>query len=69
MSKYLIEVDAEVDKVLNENAAARGASAEQIISELIHTYLIPAHIMQLEDEWKKGYSECGEINLEWANLK
>lgn len=68
MNKYLIEVDDTMNEILNENARSRALSVEEIIQELLRQYLIPAHILQGE-AMEEGYTESGEVNLEWANLK
>ena len=68
MSKFTIEVDKDLEKVLVGNAALRGMSVEKLIVMLLHRFAVDEHIMKVED-MKLGYEECGEVNLEWANLK
>lgn len=68
MNKYLIEVDDQMNDILKENARLRSLSVEEVIRELLQQYLIPSHIMQGE-AIEEGYTESGEVNLEWANLK
>lgn len=68
MSKYTIEVDEGLEKILAANARARGMSVEKLIELLLHRFSIDKHSMKVE-AMKEGYEECGDINLEWANLK
>lgn len=67
MRIYSIEVDEQMENMINNNAKRQSVSAEQFIVQILNKYVIDAHIMdskQVED----GYKECGEINLELANL-
>lgn len=67
MCKYIIEVNQEVNKVLENNARIRDMSIESLIEEILNKYLIPLHTMDKED-MAKGYIESGDINLEIANI-
>ncbi|MCL2862268.1 MAG: hypothetical protein FWE22_07660 [Firmicutes bacterium] len=64
---YTIKVTEEVNKLLNDNAKRQNVSVEKLISEILSRYVIPVHMMDSET-MEKGYVECGEMNLEWANL-
>lgn len=67
MKKFVIEVSAEVEKLLEENAKAKNISIEKMISAILSQYLISPHILDSEDI-QKAYAECGSLNLDWANL-
>ncbi len=68
VSKYVIEVDAELEKILASSARERNMSVEQLIRLLLHRFAIDPHSIKTED-MKEGYEACGELNLQWANLK
>lgn len=68
MSNYTIEVDEALAKILSEKAALKNMSVEKLIVYLLHRFALDPHSMKVED-MKGGYEECGELNLEWANLK
>lgn len=68
MSKYTIEVNGQLEKILVGNAKAKGMSVEKIIELLLSRFALDSHSMKVE-QLKDGYEACGEINLDWANLK
>lgn len=68
MSKFTIEVDEELERVLVKNAAIGGVSVEKFIELLLNRFAVDRHSMKVED-MKAGYEDCAELNLEWANLK
>ncbi len=67
MIKYWIEVSDELNRILTDNAKAKNLTIEQLIAEVLSRFTISAHILDSEDT-QKGYAECGDINLDWANL-
>lgn len=68
MSKFIIEVKPELETRLRDVARIKGMSVEDYVSYLVNRYAVSLHTMSIE-EIEKGYAECGDINLEWANLK
>jgi hypothetical protein len=68
VSKYVIEVDTELESILASGARERNMSVEQLIRLLLHRFAIDPHSIKAED-MKDGYEACGELNLQWANLK
>ncbi|MCI9031753.1 MAG: hypothetical protein HFK09_04435 [Clostridia bacterium] len=68
MRSYLIEVDEELDKILGSAAALKNMSVEKLITLLLHRFALDPHSMKVED-MQSGYVSCGDLNLEWANLK
>ena len=65
MSKYIIELDGEYEKMLIDGAKSRNISAEQFISDIIDRYLPLMHIINQED-MAEGYRKMAEINLDLA---
>lgn len=68
MSKYTIEVNAELDKILSSAAHERGMSTKELIVVLLNRFAVDPHSIKAED-MRDGYIECGAMNLEWAELK
>ncbi len=66
--KYIIEVNEELNKRLNEVAKIKGMPVEKYVSELVNRYALSLHTMD-QEALGKGYEETGDINLDWANLK
>jgi len=64
---YTIKVSEELNNILIDNAKNQNNSVEKLIIEILTRYAVPTHMMD-SDTMRKGYAECGEINLEWANL-
>lgn len=65
MSKYIIEIDGELEKMLIEKSSGRGKTAEQFIKDIIDRYLPLMHKID-QEELAKGYTEMAEINLDIA---
>ena len=68
MSRYTVEVDENLDRILTGAANMRSMSVEKLIELLLNRFAVDAHSIKTED-MKEGYAECGALNLEWANLK
>ena len=66
--QYTIEVNDALNNILTSNAAKAGMSTEALIVSLLNKFVIDAHIMEKVELWEKGFDECAEINLDWANL-
>ncbi len=66
--KYVIEVNAEMDKRLQEVAKIKGVPVEKYVADLVNRYALSLHTMN-QEELRQGYEETGDINLDWANLK
>ena len=66
--QYVIEVDEDMNGILSNNAARRNMSVPSLIVEMLKQYAIDAHIMEKEELWQAGITECAAINLDWANL-
>ncbi len=65
MSKYIIDLDGELENMLIEGAKSRDISAQQFINDIIKRYLPLMHIINQED-MAEGYRDMAEINLELA---
>lgn len=65
MSKYIIEIDGELENMLIDSANNHGKSPEQFIVDIVNRYLPLTHIINQED-MAKGYLEMAQINLELA---
>lgn len=67
MSKYYVEIVGEVENNIVSGASKKGITPEKFIAEILNKYAISVHIMESK-ETASGYKECGDINLDWANL-
>jgi len=67
MRKLIIEVSDEMFEKIKDSAKKSGINEEKFIAEILARYIIDPHIMKSEAV-KNAYQECGEINLEIANL-
>ena len=52
---------------LEEGAKLRDMSVERFIARILDRYVISEHILDNEES-KNAYVECGDVNLDWANL-
>ncbi len=66
--EYIIEVEDGLNDILTYNAKRNNLSVQALITELLKRYVIDAHIMEKNELWEKGITECADINLDWANL-
>lgn len=57
-----------MERILSNGARERNMSIEKLIELLLHRFAVDPHSIRVED-MKNGYEECGELNLQWANLK
>lgn len=65
MSKYIIELDGELNNMLIENAKSRNITAEQFIYDILKRYLPLMHTIN-QEEMAKGYVDMADINLDLA---
>ena len=67
MKLIKIEVSNELYKKISDNAQSKGLSDEKFISNILARFVLEPHIMEKE-EVATGYTDCGAINIEIANL-
>ena len=67
MKNFKIEVSDELGEIIFRAAMSTGKSEEKFISDILSRFVFDPHIMEGKDV-AQGYAECGELNLEIANL-
>ena len=65
MSKYIIELDGEIENMLNSEATKRNLTSSKFIVDIVNRYLPLSHIINKE-EMARGYEEMAQINLDLA---
>lgn len=65
MSKYIIELDGDIEEMLIEYSKSRQMSPEQFIRDIVNRYLPLSHKID-QEAMAKGYLEMAEINLDLA---